>query len=375
MQEGKENNKNMLLVPIDSKGLVRLKNSIAITEKILKERTLTFYQHFSGKIYKIVDINQEAYYKLLYKNNETLYLLNIFGNILKIDILNGVVSEIKTLYNYLEKYEENPDDVFYNPKRIIYFLEENKMYISNNTSKIFIYDMNSSILINKELNENIDMSHWIEYDTFLPFKNNLFCFCTEWISKEVGSELLYETKRTIRILKKDSQELVHIFKAIDKFYYFNLIFSQDYVFAINENGINEYKGKILKQSIVDFTHTFIDAFENSWVKYFDVLVDNIIICYSNYVLRLIDSKEKKIIFEIEFEKEINLISISENKIIVALLFNDGEILIYSFENDHLKKINMLHYNEMIGTDYEPVFFSFDSNQLLIGNRKKINIYR
>jgi hypothetical protein len=195
--------------------------------------------------------------------------------------------------------------------------------------------------------------------------------------------------RFIKLFNKDSFELLKHFKAIDDFFYFNLSYSQGYVFAINENGLDEYKGKILKQSINDYSYSFINAFENSWVQDYKILIDNTIICYSNYVfgkndslLKIIDSSNNKVIFEIEFKEIIRSFSLSENKSVLALLFNNGEVLLFSIKNHQLEQFRQFHYNELVDTDYEvhpihihpPAIFELLKNELIIGNRKQINIY-
>jgi hypothetical protein len=389
MQEEKENNKNTSLVPIGSKGLVRLRNSIAITEKILKESTLSFFQQFNGELYKTIEINQETYYNLLLKQNDEVYFINKYGNIIKIDIQNGSFLEIKTLYNSLKNKKEVTEDIFYNPNQICsYFKGGDEIYISNGYEEVFIYRIDDNSLNIKKLNQNIGNTEIFAFYSFFPIGNLIFSYCNEFHFEEYSQEYSMDV-RFIKLFNKDSFELLKHFKAIDDFFYFNLSYSQGYVFAINENGLEEYKGKILKQSIIDYSHSFINAFENSWVEDYKILIDNTIICYSNYVfgendslLKIIDSSNNKVLFEIEFKEIIRSFSLSENKSVLALLFNNGEVLLFSIKNHQLEQFRQFHYNELVDTDYEvypihihpPPIFEILTNELIIGNRKQINIY-
>lgn len=390
MQEEKENYKNTSLVPIGSKGLERLRNSNAITEKILMESTLSFFQQFRGELYKTIEINQETYYNLLLKQNNQVYFINNYGNIIKIDIQNGSFLEIKTLYNSLNNKKEVTKDIFYIPNQIYSFYKGGaEIYISNGYEEVFIYRIDDNSLIIKKLNQNIGNTELFDFYSFFPIENLLFSYCNKFHRITHYSQEYSMDVRFIKLFNKDSFELLKHFKAIDDFFYFNLSYSQGYVFAINENGLDEYKGKILKQSINDYSYSFINAFENSWVQDYKILIDNTIICYSNYVfgkndslLKIIDSSNNKVIFEIEFKEIIRSFSLSENKSVLALLFNNGEVLLFSIKNHQLEQFRQFHYNELVDTDYEvhpihihpPAIFELLKNELIIGNRKQINIY-
>jgi hypothetical protein len=389
MQEEKENDKNTSLVPIGSKGLVRLRNSIAITEKILKEGTLSFFQQFNGELYKTIEINQDTYYNLLLIKNDEIYIINKYGNIIKINIQNGSFLEIETLYKFLNNKKVVPEDDFYTPNKICSYYEcGNEIYISNGYDEVFIYRIDDNSLKSLSLRQTIGNADAFNYFNFLPVANLIFSYCSEFQFDEYSQDYTADV-RYIKIFSKDSFELLGHFKAIDDFFYFNLSYSQGYVFAINENGLEEYKGKILKQSIIDYSHSFINAFENSWVEDYKLMIDNTIICYSNYVFggndslfKIIDSSNNKVLYEIQFKEIIRSFSLSENKSVLSLLFNNGEVLLFSIKNHQLEQFKQFHYNELVDTDYEvypihihpPPIFEILTNELIIGNRKQINIY-
>ena len=76
-----------------------------------------------------------------------------------------------------------------------------------------------------------------------------------------------------------------------------------------------------------YSHSFINAFENSWVEDYKLMIDNTIICYSNYVFggndslfKIIDSSNNKVLYEIQFKEIIRSFSLSENKSVLSLLF-------------------------------------------------------
>ena len=285
--------------------------------------------------------------------------------------------------------KEGSDDIFYKHNEICYhYRDGNEIYISNGYDEVFIYRIDDNSLTTKKLNQSIGITELTEYYSFLPVENLIFSYCNEFHFEDYSKEYSIDV-RYIKIFNNNSIELLKHFKAIDNFFYFNLSYSQGYVFAININGVEEYKGKILKQSIVDYTHSLINAFDNSWVEDYKILIDNTIICYSNYVsgkndslLRIIDSSNNKILFEIEFTEVIRSFSLSENRSVLALLFNDGKVLLFSVKNHQIEKFKQFYYNELVDTDYEvypihshpPHIFELISNKLIIGNRKRINIY-
>ncbi|MCZ2247192.1 MAG: hypothetical protein LC111_00335 [Bacteroidia bacterium] len=389
MQDNLENNTNNSLVPLGSKGLVRLENSIAITRKILKDSELLFHQ-FEGKISNTIKINQESYINYVGNINNDVYFINKYGTILKINIIKNVVFEIS---NISDSYEKSMITKFLVPPEIVFssYIYNNKIYISNRSDKIIIYDLLKEKTQIHNLNQNIEKNNFIDYYSFLPFKNMIFSFCEEFKYSSIDKDLEWPTRGYyIRIFNKEKLHLKHRFKAIEKFYYFKLSFSNGYLYSINQVGIEEHKGKILKQSLENFTYSFLNAFESSWIEEYELLNENTIICYSNYVfgnndslLRIIDSINNKIIFEIRFEEIIRRFTLSKNKNILALLFNDGKVLMYILKNSKLELINQFQYNELIETDYEvtpihihpPPNFEFILNKLIIGDRKQINIYK
>jgi hypothetical protein len=388
MQEKKD--KNTSLVPIGYKGLVRLRKSIAITEKILEKSTLSFFQKFNGELYNTININQETFCSFLLKKNDEVYFINKYGSVLKIDIQNGGFSESNKLYNILNNKKKDSDNLFYNPHLICsYHIDGNKIYISNGEDEVFIYRIDNNSLNIKKLNQSIGNTELLQYYSFLPTENWIYSYCNELHFDEYSQEYSMDV-RYIKIFSKNSLELLNHFSAIDDFYYSNLSYSQGYIYAKNNSDAEEYKGKILKQSVIDFSNSFIDAFENSWVNDFEILVDNRIICYSNYVLgekdsalRIIDSNNNKIIFEKEFAEKIINSSLSEDKSVLALLFNNGQVLIYNIKNYQMEQLSQFYYDELIDTYYEEIpthihpghIFEITKDKVIIGNRKKIMIYR
>jgi|GEM_PF-4470439 len=389
MQEPKKNDNTKSIVFKGSSGLARLGNSITITDKILKESELLFRQ-FKGKLYNTITINQKTHYSFLLKQNDEAYFINEYGNILKINFQNGSIIEIKTLYNYLNNKKEGTDDIFYNPNLIFTYYEwDLKIYISNGYEEGLMYRLDDDSLHILKLQQSVESTDAVSYYSFLPIKDLIFSYCSEYQFNK-HTERFTNELRFIKLFNKDSFELSKHFKAIDNFFYANLSYSKGYVFAINDHGIEEYKGKILKQSLDNYTHSFINAFENSWVEDYKILIDNTIICYSNYVLgendsilKIIDFNNNKVLFEIEFQEIIRSFSLSENKRVLALLFNNGDVLLFNIKSNHLDQFRQFHYNDLIYTDYElspnhihsPIIFELLANELIIGNRKWINIYR
>ena len=56
MQEEKENDKNTSLVPIGSKGLVRLRNSIAITEKMKSVKSIHEMEVQTDALFELIEL-------------------------------------------------------------------------------------------------------------------------------------------------------------------------------------------------------------------------------------------------------------------------------------------------------------------------------
>ncbi len=376
MQENIENNTNNFLVPLGSNGLVRLGNSIAITEKLLSESNLLFTKKFNGELIGIIEFNQETYFITIGKNEKNCYFINRKGKLIILDVKKRHFDEISILpkNQTIDKYGLNTTYIY---------LHDEVIYSIINGNTFGIYDISKKYYYSYD--PKFTLPGYTTFHLLFPVYDKIYGFYEVSVENE---EEFPQYENYLRVYNKNF-DVLYEFRTIDDFYFTKCVYNNEYIYAINENGVEEHQGKILKQSTLDNKHSLIDAFESSWVEDFEILIDKTIICYSNFVfgkndslLKIIDSSNNIVLFEIEFKEIIRSFSLSNDKSVLALLFNNGEVLLFSIKNQRLEEFRHFHYNELVDTDYEvypihiqpPPIFELLTNELIIGNRKLINIY-
>lgn len=386
--EGKASD-NKSIVKTNSSDIVRVENSLAITGKLLSESKFEFYGDFKGTIdTKITSLNNgNISYSFICESNDSMFLLYNTGEAILVDLKKFlIIKRILTIKEYIFSNKITNwlgDLIFFHHVS----LSDSDIYISRGDHQLVHYNIIKDS-INKISLSNVDDYSWTEtYYGFILYDGRIF---SPTIShpplEELGQDGVSE-KRSVSVF---SQENFNKIKSLPGFdiSYDNLTVCNNYLFAINEKGVEDFAGQILKQNILTGEYKFISIFTESWIYDFIVIDNSNIISYSNLYqdevlvskLVILDVIEEKIVKCIEFTTAIRHLTVSTCKKNVGILFESGLVKIIDLNS--FKPITEFNFEKIINADYstKPVHFwlpdilHIHNGNIYVGHGKELRKY-
>lgn len=385
MAENNENNTS--LIPIDSTDIVRVSNSISVINKILTESKFEFYGDFKGTMdSKITLLNNGGIsYSLICESNDSMFLLYNTGEAIIVDLKNFIIiKRIQTIKEYIFSNEMTDwlgDLIFFHHAS----LSDSDIYIARGDHRLVHYNIIKDRVNEISLSKVDAYSVTETYYSFFPYDGKIFsAIVSHPALEELGRE---SEKHSISVF---SQENFNRIKSLPGFdiSYDNLTVCNNYLFAINENGVEDFAGQILKQDILTGEYKFISLFTESWIDDF-IVIDNLnIIGYSNLYqdevlvskLVVLDGIEEKIVKSIEFNTVIRHLTVSTCKKNVGILFESGLVKIIDLNS--FKPITEFYFEKIIDTNstepihnWPPHILHIHEGNIYVGHGKELRKYR
>lgn len=386
---GDTKNENKTLVSKNTTDLVRVGNSLKITNKLLSESNFEFSGQFKGVINSKIDLPNlnHVHYSFINQIDNSIILLSKTGELLEIKLTTlEIIKKNEAIKRYI--ISNNITDWL---DQTVYMrhasLSDSNIYISRGNNKLVKYNIYDDSINEITLSKIDDIARTDTFYGFIVYENKIY---SPTISHppldklEMGEE---SDKHSISVFSKDPTLKIKSLAGFD-ITYDNLTIVDGLLFAINQNGVKDFAGQILKQDIITGEHKFINIFSDSWIDDFVVIGSSSIICYSKlYINDVLVSKiailngiKGTISQSFEFDLGIREIIISTCKTYVGILFENGLVKILNHES--FKIITEFIFEEIIDTDYSanpvhiwtPHILHIHKGYIYVGNRKELRKY-
>jgi hypothetical protein len=360
---------NNSLIPIGSTELVRVGNSLAVTNKILSESKYEYYNEFSGEIFEKLSLNIYGQ-SFLDINNMKLIILTQKGIVTLVDLNNFTIDKLSLkIFHVIED-----NKLFDWMGSQIYIkhscFHENYIYLSRENQSLLRYDYINDEIKEFILSEQKDEILSCAYKDIYIQDNKLYCITLNIPPLEELEQDISTYYNSITVFSLD-------FKKIDSILglditYCNLVISEGFLFATTDWTLDEYKGQILKQNLSDGSYSFIKISDDYIhdvlfidIKYIYCIVKNHNKDDFNFRLIKLDGNSESIDFSLELQSEVIRTILSSCKMYIGIIFKGGLVKIF-----HYKLFKLI--TEFILEDYnnlQPSIFHIHNKNIYIGNEK------
>lgn len=385
-----KNENNTSLISIGSTDLVRVSNSISVTNKLLTESKFEFYGDFKGTMdSKITSLNNgHISYSFIYESNDSMFLLYETGEAILVDLKNfEIIKRIQTIKEYIISNKITD----WIGGRVSFYqasLSDSDIYIARGDHRLVHYNIVKDSVNEISLSKVDDYSWTESYLGFFLYDGRIF---SPTVSHPPLEELEQDRESEKYSISVFSQENFNRIKSLPGFdiSFDNLTVCNNYLFAINEVGVKDFAGQLLKYNILTGEYKFISLFTESWIDDFIVIDNSNIVGYSSLYqdevlvskLFILDGIEEKIVKCIEYNTAIRHLTVSTCKKNVGILFESGLVKIIDLNS--FKPIIEFNFEKIIDTDYstEPIhiwpphILHIHNGNIYVGHGKELRKYR
>lgn len=197
-------------------GLIKVGNSLQITNKILSQSKYQFFGDFNGTLFFEYQLNFDSYVRpALISKIQSLIFIQSDGNVVDINFENSrIKNDKKELFNYLDNSKK--EHSFHLPhitnKESDYF-SDGIFYLLNKKNHLLIfnyctYEIKEIVLFeNYNSNENDDRFF---YNIFTEYKENIITYCNHLFGIDMittSGRKIPKSKEYIQILDKTTFDI------------------------------------------------------------------------------------------------------------------------------------------------------------------------